>query len=178
MWRVFTVSSLSILTCVSSGCQASSVGSISGESDQLWTRVEIEERAQNGFEQYKGLDGSYTPWSSDHDLNHDGIDELFIALPWTAGNAGMSHEVYERCGEKYRLLGNLFFHPRAFRVLPATSQHPIRLARYLRSSGTEGLLETLTYENGQFVVLTSETIHPGDAGTDEGRRRYAEMFSN
>ena len=34
----------------------------------------------------------------------------------------------------------------------------------------------MTYRDGKFEILHSETIRPGDGGTDEGRRRYAELF--
>lgn len=110
------------------------------------------------------------------DLDHDGINELFVDHPRTLGNAGLNHTIYRRQGDRYQRVGTLFFHPLAIKVLAPTDEHPIRLIRYWRTNASEGSLDTIGYENGEFIVLSKETIYPGDGGTDEGRARYAELF--
>ena len=110
------------------------------------------------------------------DIDHDGNSEWFLGSPATRGNAGMSYLILKRDGEVWRPMGEIFLHPMSFRVLPLASDGSLRLLRYHRLGGSEGVANTLTHRNGQFVVLDSETIRAGDSGTDEGRRRYAELF--
>jgi hypothetical protein len=111
------------------------------------------------------------------DVDGDGIDEWFLGNPATRGNAGLTWLVLQRRGETWWPMGELFLHPAAVRFLPPAADGSIRLIRYWRMSGREGNLDTITYRDGEFVVLSSETIYPGDGGTDEGRRRYEETFS-
>lgn len=130
-------------------------------------------------------------WSKDHwrnygftgsleqqryDIDHDGVEELFIAATENRGNGGNNFHVFKMIGGDYIVLGEVFFHPKAFRVLPLSDEGAIQFVTYHRSSATEGTLAWWTYQNGEFQTTRTETIHPGDGGTDEGRRRYAELF--
>ena len=112
------------------------------------------------------------------DLDHDGTDEWFLGSSSTRGNAGLSFLVLKRDGEAWRPMGEIFVNPYAFRVLPLGPDGGIRLLRYYRLGGSVGSIDTLTYRDGEFVVLESETIHPGDSGTEEGRRRLGHAFSD
>lgn len=137
--------------------------------NRLYTRAELE--------QPEGEPASLERDLFELDLDGDGVDELFVDHPYTRSGMGSYYTIFEKSGDRYRYVAALVLHPGAFRVLPPTDEHPIRVARYLKASGSEGLLETLALLDGEFSVLLSETVHPGDGGTDEGRRRYAEMFT-
>ena len=110
------------------------------------------------------------------DIDLDGKPETVVTDPISGGNAGIDHSIYREHDGQYELIGTLFFHPLAIRVLEPTDEYPIRVIRYWRSNASEGSLDTLGYKDGQFIILSSETIHPGDGGTDEGRQRYAQVF--
>jgi hypothetical protein len=111
------------------------------------------------------------------DVDGDGIDEWFLGNPATRGNAGLTWLVLQRRGETWWPMGELFLNPSAVRFLPPADDGSVRLVRYYRYSGSEGSVDTMTYRDGAFVVVASEVIHPGDSGTEEGRRRYEEVFS-
>lgn len=110
------------------------------------------------------------------DLDHDGTGELFLALESSTGQAGCPHFVFKQDGTRYVLLGDLLMHPKALRVLGLGDDGRLRIATYSRLGGSEGDICWMTSENGRFVVLRRERIQPGDSGTEEGRRRYAEVF--
>lgn len=110
------------------------------------------------------------------DLDGDGRLETLVEHPLTRGNAGAEHSIYRELGGKYQYIGTVFFHRLALKVLLPTDTYPIRLRRYWRSSGSAGLVHTLGYQDGEFVILFTEVIQPGDGGTEEGRSRYAELF--
>ena len=121
--------------------------------------------------------GSYVePYRFELDIDHDGVPELFVQCPLSRGNAGADHTIYRRSGDRYVFLGDLFFHPRAFRVLEPTEEHAIRVMYYSRHSGTEGTVVTLGHDGERFEVLERETIYPGDGGTALGQARYTELF--
>ena len=67
-------------------------------------------------------------------------------------------------------------HPRALRVLPLAEDGSLRVITFERLSGHEGLIVWWTSEDHEFVALSKERIYPGDSGTEEGRRRYQEVF--
>lgn len=110
------------------------------------------------------------------DIDHDGVNELFIGSRAGQGNAGMPYAVFKTERQGYRFLGVIFFHQRAFRILPLAPDGSIRLRRYWRSSSREGTLATISHDGGKFIIVESEVIHPGDGGTEEGRRKYSEAF--
>jgi len=112
------------------------------------------------------------------DLDGDGQPETLVEDPLSRGNAGVDHSVYRQREGQYEFIGRLFFHRLAIKVLEPTDEYPIRVMRYWRTSGSEGTVDTLGYKDGDFVVIFSETIYPGDGGTDEGRARYAELFGD
>jgi hypothetical protein len=111
------------------------------------------------------------------DLDHDGTAERFIGNPSAGGNAGQPYLVLQRRGDRWYPMGEIFLNLAAFRVLPAAPDGSIRVARYWRLGGSEGKLDTLTWRGGEFVVIASESIHPGDSGTEQGRLRYAAFLA-
>lgn len=113
-----------------------------------------------------------------YDLDHDGVQEVFIEPVGGGGNAGNIYHVFKKKDPGYILMGDTFFHWRAFRVLPLATDGSIRFVTYHHMSSTEGTLTWWTHQNGEFQVIRTEVIHPGDGGTEEGRRRYAEVFGN
>lgn len=116
------------------------------------------------------LDTSYD------DLDGDGVPELFIiATDWT-GNGGAPQLVFRKTPAGYVLLGELFMHPKGYRVLPPNAQGEIRLVVYERLGGSEGNILWMVQRNEQFVIEKSERVTPGDSGTAEGRQRLAEVF--
>ena len=108
------------------------------------------------------------------DIDHDGTPEWFLGNPATRGQAGLTFLVLKRDGGNWRPLGEIFLHPLAFRILPLASDGSIRLLRYYRTGGSEGTADTMTWRNGEFVVIATEEIHVDDS--DEGRRRFDKLF--
>lgn len=114
--------------------------------------------------------------SFEADIDHDGIDELFVTSATTTGNAGGSHLVFRRAGRVFFYIGQIGLRRDVFRVLPLGEDHRPRLLVYERLSGTEGALAIFTNDGRRFRIVRSETIRGGDSGTDEGRRRFAEAL--
>ena len=114
--------------------------------------------------------------SFEADIDHDGIPELFVTSATTRGNAGASYLVFRRAGRTYFYIGEIGLHRQAFRILPLGADRRPRVLIYWRHGGGEGTFAVLTNDGRKFRTVSSEVIHPGDSGTDEGRRKYEEAF--
>jgi hypothetical protein len=84
--------------------------------------------------------------------------------------------VFRREKNTYIYIGDLFFHPNAFRVLPLGADGRPRILIYLRDGGGVGRLEVVINDGRKFQTVSSEIIHPDDGGADEGK--YEELFAH
>ena len=114
--------------------------------------------------------------SFEADIDHDGIPELFISSAAFRGNAGADYIVFRKVGRTFFYIGDLFLHPKAFRILPLGADHRPRIVTYWRNGGGEGTLAVSTNDGHKFVVVSSEVIRPNDSDTSEGHRKYEEAF--
>jgi len=108
----------------------------------------------------------------ERDIDLDGIPELFIIPSVALGNAGGPYFVFQKAGDRYRYLGSLFLHRRAFRILPMDDDQQPKMIVYRRASVSEGELCTIKYTGREFKVIDSETIDP--LGKD--RAKYQQLF--
>ena len=161
---------------------AAMVGCAGGEAQREGTPTQTQVISDPGswakahFEKRIGSAGTLSSYA--HDLDRDGTDDLLIATTAGAGNGGSPHLAFKGVEAGYVLLGDLFMHPRAFRVLAPSEECNARLVIYQRLGGSEGDIVWLVSRNGQFIEERRERIHPGDGGTDEGRQRYEEVFGS
>ena len=114
------------------------------------------------------------------DLDHDGVDELFLG--WTAarGRNGMPFLVFRKSNTGYIFLGELFLREDfwGFKVLPLAEDNKLRFAQYWANSGCEGTIAISTHDGARFNVVKSEKICAGDAGTEQGNSRFREVFGD
>jgi hypothetical protein len=120
--------------------------------------------------------GQPTLTADERDLDGDGVPDLIVSTTAGVGNAGQPHFLFKRIHAGYVLLGEIFMHPLAYRVLPPTDDGRVRLVMYHRTSASEGHIHWLIHGEDGFSRWHTEQIHPGDGGTDEGRRRYQQHF--
>ena len=112
------------------------------------------------------------------DLDHDGVDELFLGWPAAGGRNGMPFVVFRQSNSGYLFLGELFARKdlRLFKVLPLSENNQIRFAQYWAHGGCEGTIAISTHDGARFKVVSTEKVCAGDAGTDEDNKRLKEVF--
>ena len=114
--------------------------------------------------------------SFEADIDHDGLGELFVTSATTRGNAGAGYLVFRRAGRKFSYIGEIGLSRQAFRILPLGEDGSVRLLVYWGNGGGEGTLSVLSNDGRRFKTVGSEVIHPGDSGTDEGRKKFEDAF--
>ena len=114
------------------------------------------------------------------DLNHDGIDELLLGWPASRGRNGMPFLVFQKSDDGYAFLGEIFARQdfTGFKVLPLSENNQIRFAQYWAHGGCEGTIAITEHNGTRFSVVKSEQICAGDGGTDEGNKRFREVFGD
>lgn len=112
------------------------------------------------------------------DLNHDGVDELFLGWNAAGGRNGMPFLVFRKSETGYLFLGDLFMRGdfRGFKVLPLSEDGRLRFAQYWAHGGCEGTIAISTHDGTMFSVVKSEKICAGDSGTEQGNMRFKEVF--
>ena len=114
------------------------------------------------------------------DLDHDGIDELFLGWLAARGRNGMPFLVFRKADAGYEFMGELFARQdlSGLKVLPLTENNQIRFAQFWAHGGCDGTIAISTHDGTRFSVVESEKICAGDAGTEQGNQRYREIFGD
>ena len=118
-----------------------------------------------------------TPVRYNRDLDGDGTPELFLSCREVLGSEGGVFFVFRDDGWHCFSLGSLFLDPMAFRILPPDPSRPPTMLAYVRSYAREGILQTVTYAGGRFVVTKTEPLEAGGADSVRFREIFAETLA-
>ena len=110
------------------------------------------------------------------DIDHDGVPELFVTTPRLHGTGGGPHLVFQKRGRFYLYGGHLPGSKHTMRVLPADADGHPQIMTFSGAGGGRGAASVWKWEGRSFEEISSEVIRSGDSGTEEGRRRFAELF--
>lgn len=110
------------------------------------------------------------------DIDHDGIPEVFVTSLRLHGNGGGPHLVFQKRGQSYYYIGQLPGRKHTMRVLPIGADGLPRVMTFSNSGEGSGVASVWKWDGKGFTRLSSEVIHSGDSGMEEGRRRFEELF--
>ena len=110
-------------------------------------------------------------WVIFEDFTGDARTDIAVASPTSAGNAGLWWFIYAAVTDGgYTYLGDLFFHPKAFRLYPKARGSELII--YLRSNSESGSLVTYLITE-EILEIEKEDIFP----KIEDRVLYENHFS-
>jgi hypothetical protein len=110
------------------------------------------------------------------DLNHDGVPEVFLTTPRLHGTGGGTHLVFQKRGEFYFYGGQISGRKHTIRVLPVEADGRPRIMTFWSDGGGRGTASVWKWDGKAFQAISSEAIWSSDNGTEEGRRRFEELF--
>ncbi len=138
---------------------------------------DIEQWAADNFGDGPGADKDYwKPELFTLDINHDGTDEVFLTTARLHGTGGGPHLVFKKHPQGYIYIGQLGGRQHTMRVLPLGSDGLPRIMTFWNHGGGSGTAAIWKNDGKRFIQVSSEIIHSGDSGTEEGRRRFVELF--
>jgi hypothetical protein len=108
------------------------------------------------------------------DFNNDGIDDIAISVTrW--GNAGGYWCIYlGRKDRKYTNIGNIFFHPLAFTIIPQNYGVSSMMIFHRWNAGEGDLIEYSISDQG-IKEMKSRVMKPAD---DEDHAEYIKLFGD
>lgn len=110
------------------------------------------------------------------DLDHDGTPEVFLTSTRLHGTGGGPHLVFQRRGDEFRYAGQLPGRRHTIRVLPVGPDGHARVRTWWSGGAGYGIATLWKWDGRGFTQLSSEDIQAGDSGTEEGNRRFEELF--
>ena len=110
------------------------------------------------------------------DIDHDGLPELFLTTPRLHGNGGGPHLVFQKRGKFHFYGGQLSGRTNTIRGVPVDADGPPRIMTFWNDGGGRGTASVWKWDGKVFQRISSEVIWSGDRGTEEGRRRFDELF--
>lgn len=110
------------------------------------------------------------------DIDHDGIPEVFLTTPKLHGTGGGPHLVFRKDKLVYFYIGQLGGREQTMRVLPLGSDGTPRVMTFGGNGGSSGIASVWKNDGKRFVPVSTEVIRSGDSGTEEGRKRFEELF--
>jgi len=110
------------------------------------------------------------------DIDHDTIPEVFVTTPRLHGNGGGPHLVFRKHTQGHVYIGQLGGRQHTMRVLPLGSDGLPRIMTFWKNGGGSGTASVWKNDGKRFIRVSSEVIRSGDSGTEEGRKRFDELF--
>jgi len=110
------------------------------------------------------------------DLNHDEKPEVFVTTPRLHGTGGGPHLVFQKHTQGHVYIGQLGGRQHTMRVLPLGTDGLPRIMTFWNNGGGSGTASVWKNDGKRFIRVSSEVIRSGDSGTEEGRKRFNELF--
>lgn len=110
------------------------------------------------------------------DIDEDGVPEVFLTTPRLHGNGGGPHLVFRKRGQFYFYAGQLSGRRNTMRTLAVDPDGYPRIMTFWNDGGGRGTASVWKWDGKGFQRISSEVIWSGDSGTEEGRRRFDELF--
>lgn len=134
--------------------------------------------AENFSDGPNGEPGYWKLERFDLDIDQDGIPEMFVTSPRLHGTGGGPHLIFQKRGHAYYYSGQLPGRKPTMRVLSPGEDGLPRIMTFWNNGGGSGTASVWTWDGRGFTQESTEEIRSGDSVTDEGRRRFEELFGD